>query len=84
VYEANCVVCHGETGRGDGPAAAGLRPQPADFRVHLAAGHTDGQLFDWITNGVAGTSMPAFRDQLTEEERWHVLNFIRLTFGPGR
>jgi copper transport protein len=84
VYEANCVVCHGEAGRGDGPAAAGLRPQPADFRVHLAAGHTDGQLFDWVTNGVPGTSMPAFRDQLTEEERWHVLNFIRLTFGPGR
>jgi copper transport protein len=83
-YEADCTLCHGETGRGDGPAAPGLRPAPADFRIHLAAGHSDGQLFDWLSNGVPGTAMPAYRDQLSEEERWSLLNYIRATFGPGR
>lgn len=35
-YEANCTSCHGPEGRGDGPAAAGLKPKPADLTT-LAA-----------------------------------------------
>lgn len=81
IYRTRCQVCHGVDGRGDGPAAATMVPRPADFRIHMAAGHTDGQLFYWVTNGVAGTAMPAFRDVLTPEERWHVINFLR-TFAP--
>lgn len=83
IYFERCALCHGESGRGDGPAAIGLNPRPADLRVHLAAGHTDAQLFDWVTNGFAGSAMPAFRDELSEEDRWHVLNYIRTGFGPG-
>jgi mono/diheme cytochrome c family protein len=76
-FAQDCPLCHGENGRGDGPLAAGLRPPPADFRVHMAAGHTDGQLFDWITNGYPGSAMPAYRDRLTEEERWYLITFMR-------
>lgn len=81
VYEANCVACHGEQGRGDGPAGLALRPRPADFRVHMAAGHTDQELFNWVSNGVEGTAMPAFRDTLSERERWDVINYIRTFAG---
>ena len=77
IYRNQCVVCHGASGRGDGPAAGTLNPPPADFRVHMAAGHTDGELFNWVTNGVPGTAMPAYVDLLTLEERWHAINFIR-------
>ncbi|MDR5684043.1 MAG: cytochrome c [Armatimonadota bacterium] len=77
VYRQNCEVCHGPEGAGDGPLAATLRPRPVDFRVHMAMGHPDGQLFLWISNGIPGTAMPAWRGRLTEEERWHVINFIR-------
>jgi putative copper export protein/mono/diheme cytochrome c family protein len=77
VYRAHCQTCHGIAGAGDGPAAFTLRPRPADLRVHMAAGHTDGQLFFWITEGFAGTAMPAYKNALSEEERWHVVNFIR-------
>ncbi len=77
-----CDTCHGAQGRGDGPAAAGLRPRPADFRVHMAAGHTDGELFNWISNGVEGTAMPGYADRLSAEERWHVINFLK-TFAPN-
>lgn len=77
IYQQQCLICHGASGRGDGPAAAGLRPRPADFEVHLRAGHTDAQLFGWITGGVPGTAMPAMRDRLTEAERWHVLNYLK-------
>jgi mono/diheme cytochrome c family protein len=82
VYEQNCVSCHGEAGRGDGPLAASLRPRPADFRVHMAAGHTDGELFTWLSKGVPGTAMPAFQDQIPENDRWHVINYIR-GFAPS-
>lgn len=83
IYGESCAICHGESGRGDGPAGIALNPRPADFRAHLAAGHTDGQLFDWITNGFRGTAMPPFKDQLSEEDRWNVLNYVQQTLGPG-
>ncbi|MBI4498507.1 MAG: copper resistance protein CopC [Chloroflexi bacterium] len=83
VYRQHCLACHGAQGRGDGPAAAGLRPRPADFAVHLRAGHTEADLFDWISNGVPGTAMPAFGDRLSEEERWHVLNYLRSLVTPA-
>jgi mono/diheme cytochrome c family protein len=76
VYQS-CVACHGVTGRGDGPAGRTLLPRPADFQVHLAAGHTDRQLFDWISNGIDGTSMPAFGALPSDQERWDVINYIR-------
>ena len=31
IFEANCQICHGQNGKGDGPAAAVLNPKPADF-----------------------------------------------------
>ncbi|HEU5318792.1 MAG TPA: CopD family protein, partial [Chloroflexota bacterium] len=82
IYASSCLVCHGVEGRGDGPAGRALRPPPADLSVHMAAGHTDQQLFDWITNGVPGTAMPAWKEQLTVEERWHVINYIRSLANP--
>lgn len=36
LYAENCAVCHGDGGRGDGPAAAGLTPPPTDL-TRLAA-----------------------------------------------
>jgi copper transport protein len=83
IYEQNCATCHGMQGRGDGPAGFTLRPRPADFRIHMAAGHTDAQLFDWVQDGVDGTAMPAFGGQLSEEEIWHVINYIRTFAEPA-
>jgi copper transport protein len=78
LYEANCLPCHGPVGLGDGPLALTLRPPPANLQVHMVPGvHTDAQIFDWITNGYPASPMPAFKDVLTEDERWHVLNYIR-------
>jgi len=80
LYRAHCAVCHGPGGRGDGPAAASLVPRPADLR--RTARMADPLLFTRITDGLPGTAMPAFRDVLTEEERWHVVNFLRSLAEP--
>jgi len=85
VYTTNCETCHGETGRGDGPTGLRLVPRPADLRIHTAPGvHTDGELFYWVSYGFPNSAMPAWKDLLTEEQRWSVLNYARATFGnPG-
>jgi mono/diheme cytochrome c family protein len=84
VYRQNCSSCHGPNGAGDGPLAATLDPAPANLRVHLVQGiHSDAQIFNWITKGFPNSAMPAFGDQLTEQERWHVINFIRTLAAGG-
>lgn len=78
LYERNCLSCHGPTGLGDGPVGLTLNPRPADLTQHTIPGvHPDSQLYEWISEGFPGSVMPAFRDALTEEERWHLVNYIR-------
>jgi copper transport protein len=88
VYTTNCETCHGETGRGDGPAGLRLVPRPADLRIHMAPGvHTDGELYYWVSYGFPGSAMPAWKTDghLTDEQIWSVINYARATFGnPGQ
>ena len=80
-FAASCAGCHGETGAGDGPLADTLPAPPANFTVHVPY-HPDGVLFAWISDGIRGTGMPAWRDQLSEQERWDLVNFLRARFDP--
>ncbi len=77
LYREHCAVCHGVAGYGDGPAAAGLRPRPADLTAKHTADHTAGDLFWWLTHGIRGSAMPGFADRLSEDERWDLINFLR-------
>ncbi|KAA3642960.1 MAG: hypothetical protein DWQ07_20775 [Chloroflexi bacterium] len=78
LFQENCLACHGITGAGDGPVGVSLNPSPADLSIHTAPGvHPDGQLFAWISEGFPGSVMPAFQDDLSEQERWHLVNYIR-------
>lgn len=82
IYGQLCAVCHGVQGRGDGPLARTIIPRPADFRVHMAEGHTPEQLFDWTSNGVPDTAMPGYAGELSVEDRWDVINYLQ-TFAPA-
>lgn len=59
VYASNCAGCHGKSGEGDGPAAAGLHPKPTSFTVQT---YSRARLNFALWNGVAGSAMPAWRD----------------------
>jgi putative copper resistance protein D len=78
LYGQHCAICHGVQGRGDGPLARTMVPRPSDFRFHMTEGHTEAQLFEWITNGVPDTAMQGFANQLSEEERWHLVNYLQI------
>jgi mono/diheme cytochrome c family protein len=75
LYAINCAMCHGQQGRGDGAVAPVYLPQPADLTDARVQDLTDGDLFLRITNGI--TTMPAFRNQLEADERWHIVNYMR-------
>jgi copper transport protein len=79
LYLTHCASCHGVAGKGDGPAGRSLNPAPSDLTVNAAPGvHTDGELFNWISTGYPNSAMPAFQNQLTEKQRWDVVNFLRV------
>jgi copper resistance protein D len=78
LYREHCATCHGEEGYGDGPAAAGLRPHPADLTAQHTADHTAGDIFWWLTYGKPGTAMPGYHERLSEEERWDLINVVRM------
>jgi mono/diheme cytochrome c family protein len=77
VYLAQCVVCHGETGHGDGPGAGILPIKPADLTAPHTEDHTAGDMFWWISNGMPSGAMPGVGDAISEEEKWEVINYIR-------
>ncbi len=76
VFQQNCAICHGADARGDGPMAPTLNPRPSNLIVHVPQ-HPDADLENWIANGFPGSAMPAFKDTLTEQQRWDVLNYLK-------
>ncbi|MFN8597100.1 MAG: copper resistance protein CopC [Anaerolineae bacterium] len=78
LFEANCAICHGLQGRGNGLNAATLSIKPPDFgNGHLDI-HTDGDVFYWIQNGPSNNSpMPAFKGKLSDDDIWNLVNYVR-------
>ena len=75
LYITNCGPCHGDKGRGDGPAAQGLNPKPADHTSAAVQGETDGAIFWKLSEGRA--PMPGYKKIFSDEQRWELVNYIR-------
>jgi len=83
IYEKmKCWECHGHTGSGDGPKAAGLKDDwgrtmlPFDFTSgELKRGSTPENVYVTFSTGLDGTGMPSYSDALKEEERWHLVSY---------
>lgn len=71
-----CVPCHGAEGKGDGLVGKKLPVPPMDltndFIQHQAF---ESWIFATITFG--GKLMPAYANDLSPEERWDIVNYIR-------
>ena len=74
VAQVNCVLCHGESGKGNGPGSAALNPKPADWTSKRVQDESDGEIFWKISNGRG--PMPSWK-HLPETDRWSVVHYIR-------
>lgn len=76
IYAEMCVQCHGDTGKGDGTEAMMYTVKPANFTDKpMMDAMTDGEIFYKMTEG--RRPMPAFKNTLTEEQRWQMVHFVR-------
>jgi mono/diheme cytochrome c family protein len=78
VAQINCASCHGAMGKGDGVAAAGLSPKPADWTSKKVQAESDGEIFWKISTGRG--AMPSWK-HLPEAERWALVRYIRSLAG---
>ncbi len=77
LYAHNCASCHGQTGRGDGPAARGLSTAPPAIGTEAAMRSASPALtYRLVSVGVRGTAMPAWSSKLTVAERWNIVAYL--------
>lgn len=73
IYTKNCLSCHGNPGKGN--SLKSLNPIPPDLSSSKTQELTDGEFFYILSTG--RMIMPAFKNVLSEDERWRVISFIR-------
>ena len=79
LWQRECVSCHGPTGRGDGPEAARRRWSAGDLTDPAHWRDSDGVMYWKVTQG--RRPMPGYRRELSDEQRWHLVNYMR-TLAP--
>lgn len=86
LFAENCVSCHGERADGRGPDAAGLARPPANFTdPAFMRGETPYDFFHVITVGRRKSSMPAWGDVFSVQERWDLVSYLwSIAPGEGR
>ncbi|QSF55651.1 FTR1 family protein [Brevundimonas fontaquae] len=76
LYQEQCAVCHGVTGRADGEGAQGLDPAPIAFAgVERARQRSVFGLYQVIDQGLDGTAMASFA-HLPAEDRWALAFYV--------
>jgi len=83
IYLANCASCHGASGLGDGPAGANLNPPPLNLVEHMVPGkHSDAQVFLTISRGRPGTAMRGYAQELSPDQIWQLVAYLRSLSTP--
>ncbi|MBF0566073.1 MAG: cytochrome c [Nitrospirae bacterium] len=78
LYGKYCASCHGISGKGDGQAGKNINPPPSNLSSKVFKhGSTQGEIHMIITDGVAGTAMPAFGKSMKDEDIWKLVLVVR-------
>ena len=84
IFTTVCISCHGEEGKGNGPAGSALNPPPRNFTS--MNGWKNGpkltQIYKTLQDGIPGSGMASY-EYLTPEEKFGLAHYIRTTFVPG-
>ena len=80
IFMADCAICHGAAGMGNGPGGASLTPKPANFTTPIHGALPDGYWFWRVSEGgqvppfsASGSAMPPWKTALNEQQRWLVI-----------
>jgi len=81
-YNQICASCHGQGGKGDGPAAAALDPKPRNLSdPKYVSTISDEQIFKTVKEGGAAVGksplMPAWGSVLSDNDIWNVIAYLR-------
>jgi high-affinity iron transporter len=77
LYQHQCAACHGTSGHGDGPAGRQLSPRPVDFTNQTRADQRSAlSLYEVISQGVEGTPMASYAQQLSSADRWALAYYV--------
>ncbi len=81
IFIRECMVCHGDAGKGHGPYRAGLLPQPPDFsdKEHYAT-FAPIEYFWRISEGLPWSAMTIWKERYSEEDRWDLTHYIMVNF----
>ncbi len=85
IYKANCVACHGETGKGDGPGAGVLKPPPRDHtdRAYMST-LSDKEVGDIIRMGgaIKGKPLMPSHPQISGNDLASIVAYVRSLSEP--
>lgn len=85
IYKANCVACHGDTGKGDGPGAGVLKPPPRDHtdRAYMST-LSDKEIGDIIRMGgaIKGKPLMPSHPQINGAELAALVGYVRSLSEP--
>jgi mono/diheme cytochrome c family protein len=83
IYKSKCQKCHGVSGKGDGPDAD-PKHKPGNLTdASRASRNPDGVMFYKLWNGRAKPKMPAFKSEMSKEDIWTVIAYVKTLRQPG-
>lgn len=78
LFNINCAICHGEKMDAQGPLATGGKvPAVANLTLKQYVDMPEGTMFHSVTYGLR--NMGSYASQLTREERWMVVEYVKRT-----
>jgi len=77
LYTDHCAMCHGSAVGEPTILAKGLYIAPPQFVKHSVEDDPEGATYWKIEHGIRFTSMPSYKDNLTEEQIWQITYFVK-------
>lgn len=83
--EAECFLCHGNKGRGDGEITMTMKQEwDIPYKARdltkswlFKGGNNVKDIYRTITTGINETPMGSYKEHLADEERWHLAHYVK-------
>ncbi len=81
LFQTQCIDCHGQNARGDGPYGKTMYPKANNLRDTATQNKSPGELYWLIAHGINLTGMPAWGTDYGgpngEKEIWMLVAYVR-------